>query len=90
MLDKWLKRLRRDDPGKTATPPEQDTALTERVIAMLRMLGYAEVQSILQEQGAIDVHCEFCNKQYKYDSVDAEQLFAAESGAPAWLSRQAW
>jgi molecular chaperone Hsp33 len=63
------------------------TCSRERVVAMLRMLGYSEVQSILREQGNVDVHCEFCNKQYKYDSVDAEQLFAAESGAPASSTR---
>lgn len=63
------------------------TCSRERVVAMLRMLGYAEVQSILREQGNVDVHCEFCNKQYKYDPVDTEQLFAAESGAPASSTR---
>lgn len=50
----------------------------DRVAAMLRMLGHAEVQSILAEQGAIEVDCEFCNKHYRFDGVDAEQLFAAE------------
>lgn len=59
----------------------------ERVVAVLRMLGHAEVQSILQEQGNVDVHCEFCNRRFTYDAVDAEQLFAAESGNPASPTR---
>ena len=43
---------------------------------MLKMLGRAEVDSILEEQGHIDIHCEFCNQRYEFDSVDAAQLFA--------------
>lgn len=49
----------------------------ERVTAMLRMLGHAEVRSIIEERDTVEVTCEFCNRAYRYDSVDAEQLFAA-------------
>ena len=56
----------------------------ERVGAMLRMLGHAEVRSIIDERGAVEVTCEFCNRAYKYDRVDAEQLFAVSHvAAPA-------
>ena len=54
------------------------TCSRDRVTAMLRMLGLDEVRSILQEQGRIDVDCEFCNQHYRFDPVDAEQIFAAE------------
>lgn len=59
----------------------------ERVANMLRTLGYDEVHAILLEQGSIRVACEFCNQKYPFDSVDAEQLFAADippdtSGSP--------
>ena len=54
------------------------TCSRERVTAMLRMLGLDEVRSILEEQGRIDVDCEFCNQHYAFDPVDAEQIFAAE------------
>ena len=50
----------------------------ERVANMLRMLGAAEVQSILSEREEVEVHCEFCNRRYAFDRVDAEQVFAAE------------
>lgn len=50
----------------------------ERVRGMLRMLGREEVQSILQEQGKIGVHCQFCNHYYEFDAVDAEMLFAGD------------
>ena len=50
--------------------------------AMLRLLGQAEVASILQGQGNIEVNCDFCNAQYVFDNVDAEQLFAADIVVP--------
>jgi molecular chaperone Hsp33 len=50
----------------------------DRVARMLRMLGWDEVQSVLAEQGMAEVTCEFCNQQYRFDKVDAEQVFAAE------------
>ena len=59
----------------------------ERVVNMLRMLGRAEVQAILSERGAVEVGCEFCNRRYRFDAVDAEQVFAAELMTPARRTR---
>ncbi|MGZ8210114.1 MAG: Hsp33 family molecular chaperone HslO [Burkholderiales bacterium] len=59
----------------------------DRVGAMLRMLGLAEVRSILAERDNVEVTCEFCNRAYRYDSVDAEQLFAASHPAQASSTR---
>ncbi|HUU71889.1 MAG TPA: Hsp33 family molecular chaperone HslO [Burkholderiales bacterium] len=50
----------------------------ERVTSMLRLLGNAEVRSILEEQGQVEVACEFCGRQYIFDAVDAEQVFATD------------
>ncbi|HEY0666404.1 MAG TPA: Hsp33 family molecular chaperone HslO [Gallionella sp.] len=50
----------------------------DKVARMLKMLGRDEVESVLAEQGAVEVSCEFCNHQYRFDSVDAGQVFAAE------------
>lgn len=55
---------------------------SERVVNMLRVLGYDEVKSILQEQGAVKVACEFCNQKYEFDSVDVEQVFASSATVP--------
>jgi molecular chaperone Hsp33 len=52
------------------------------VMSMLRMLGQEEVQSIIEEQGNIQVHCDFCNAEYHFDRIDAEQLFSAEVMPP--------
>ncbi len=34
--------------------------------SVLRMLGSAEVESILEEQGQVELNCEFCNKSFRY------------------------
>lgn len=51
----------------------------ERVAEMLRMLGRDEVDSILAEQGQVEVLCDFCGKPYLFDSVDCAGLFAARA-----------
>lgn len=51
------------------------TCSRENVGRMLQMLGKEEVGSILAERGEIEVHCEFCNERYVFDSVDAEAVF---------------
>lgn len=50
----------------------------ERVIGMLRQLGIDEVHAILEQEKVIEVTCEFCNQLYRFDAVDAEQLFATD------------
>jgi molecular chaperone Hsp33 len=48
----------------------------ERVANVLRSLGVEEVRSVIAEQGACTVTCEFCQKPYKFDAIDVEHLFA--------------
>jgi molecular chaperone Hsp33 len=45
----------------------------ERVLNMLRLLGAAELQELLENQGAAEVTCHFCNEAYH---VPAEELQA--------------
>jgi molecular chaperone Hsp33 len=49
----------------------------ERVANVLRSLGAEEVRSVIAEQGTCTVTCEFCQKPYKFDAIDVEQLFAS-------------
>lgn len=58
------------------------TCSRERVGEMLRMLGREEVESVLAERGEIEVRCEFCNRQYRFDPVDAAQLFVQGTNVP--------
>lgn len=50
----------------------------ESVSGMLRMLGNDEITSIIEEQGKIEVNCDFCNSHYSFDKVDATQLMVSE------------
>jgi molecular chaperone Hsp33 len=60
-----------------------------RVADMLRSLGEVEARATLAERGAIEVRCEFCGANYRYDAVDVQQLFAAQGASqpgPATLN----
>ncbi len=52
---------------------------SNRIDKMIISLGVNEAREIISEQGKIQVDCEFCNAQYNYDSVDVENLFAADT-----------
>ncbi|HEY4370954.1 MAG TPA: Hsp33 family molecular chaperone HslO [Burkholderiales bacterium] len=56
------------------------TCSRQRVAGMLNMLGREEVESILAERGMVSVDCEFCNKAYTFDPIDAAQLFMPAAG----------
>lgn len=60
----------------------QCTCSRERVSEVLRSLGLDEVREIVQEQGKVEVHCDFCNQGYDFDSIDAEQIFIADPDTP--------
>ena len=90
-VDTILRRLFWEEPHTRFEPLAGDTgprfACTcsrERVGAMLRSLGVAEVDSIIAEQGQVEVGCEFCGTHYRYDPVDAAHLFVPPTAsAPA-------
>jgi molecular chaperone Hsp33 len=49
----------------------------ERVAGMLQGLGEREIRSVIAERGEVEVRCDFCNRAYTFDAVDAAQLFNA-------------
>lgn len=49
----------------------------ERIESVIQSLGEDEANSILKEQGKIEVDCEFCNKHYELNDADVKRLFAA-------------
>lgn len=58
-----------------AEPVEFDCSCSRlKIENTLRMLGRQELESVLQERGQIEVNCEFCNKYYRFDRIDVEQL----------------
>ena len=58
------------------------TCSREKIAAMIISLGTDEAHAIVEEQGKIEVGCEFCNHQYIFDKVDVEQLFATDITQP--------
>jgi molecular chaperone Hsp33 len=51
----------------------------ERVEDMLKMLGEAEVISVLEERGDVEVTCEYCGTRRHLDAVDVRRLFAGRA-----------
>jgi len=51
----------------------------ETIEGVLRSLGRAELEDILEKEGEISVNCEFCNRHYRFDPVDAERLLREQS-----------
>ena len=79
----WEEQLLRFEPlqGKDG-PRFACTCSRERVGQMLRGLGVDEIESVIAEQGQVEVGCEFCGQQYRFDPVDAAQLFTEPAIQP--------
>lgn len=57
----------------------------QKVEASLINLGHAEILSILQEKGSVEVDCGYCNQHYHFDTIDVEQLFSEDPNTPSPL-----
>ena len=78
----WEEKLLRFEPQQGASGPRfACTCSRERVSNMLRNLGVEEAESILAEREDIEVGCEFCGQQYRFDAVDAAQIFVAPAAS---------
>jgi len=51
----------------------------DRIERVLLAVGRAEIDETLETAHTIDVHCDFCNRLYRFDAVDIGSLFADES-----------
>ena len=76
----WEEPLRRFAPQAGDAGPRFECACSRsRVGSMLISLGRAEVDSIIDEQGRVEIGCDFCGRQYHFDSVDVGGLFTPGS-----------
>jgi molecular chaperone Hsp33 len=75
----WEEKVIRFEPQ---TPRFACTCSRERVGNMIRSLGAAEAEGILAERGEIEVGCDFCGQQYRFDAVDAAQIFTSPGDQP--------
>jgi molecular chaperone Hsp33 len=79
----WEEDVRRFEPQTGADGPRfACTCSRERVSNMLRSLGREEIESIIAEQGQVEVGCDFCGAQYRFDPVDAATVFLQAAAQP--------
>ncbi|MCU0926582.1 MAG: Hsp33 family molecular chaperone HslO [Hydrogenophaga sp.] len=79
----WEEDVRRFEPQAGAEGPRfACTCSRERVSNMLRSLGREEIESIIAEQGQVEVGCDFCGAQYRFDPVDAATVFLQAAAQP--------
>jgi molecular chaperone Hsp33 len=79
----WDERLVRAElRSGIAGPRFACSCSRERVGAMLKGLGRAEIDGILAEQGKVEIGCEFCGAKYRYDPVDVGELFTPARDQP--------
>ena len=72
----WEENLMRFEPLAGAQGPRFACSCSRgRVAAMLKGLGQDEAEDILKEQGQIEVGCDFCGQQERFDAVDVGRLF---------------
>ncbi len=69
----WQEQLEHYTP---VTPRFECTCSRGRIGRMLISLGQAEVESIVAEQGKVEITCDFCNARHVFDPIDIGQLFA--------------
>lgn len=51
----------------------------ERIDRLLLGMGLQEAEALIEQNGEIEIHCDFCNKRYVYDQVDVGALFSGSS-----------
>jgi molecular chaperone Hsp33 len=75
----WEETLRVFEP---AAPRFACSCSRERVRNMLRGLGREESESLIAERGEVEVGCEFCGLQYRFDAVDVGEMFTPVRDQP--------
>lgn len=51
----------------------------DRTLGALQAIGREECYSILDEMGVIEMDCQFCHSQYRYQRIDIDQLFSGHT-----------
>jgi molecular chaperone Hsp33 len=79
----WEEQVLRFEPALSDPVPRFVCVCSrERVQRMIQNLGLPEAQSILDERGNIEVSCEFCAAQYRFDEIDTRQIFIDAVAVP--------
>ena len=78
----WEETLRVFEPPANSAPRFACSCSRERVRNMLRGLGREESDSLIAERGEVEVGCEFCGLQYRFDAVDVGEMFTPVRDQP--------
>lgn len=79
----WQEDLRRFEPLVGESGPRfACTCSRQRVARMLGSLGRDEFDGLIAERGLAEVACEFCGAQYRFDAVDAGEVFTPARDQP--------
>jgi molecular chaperone Hsp33 len=76
----WEETLRVYEP---ATPRFACSCSRERVRSMLLGLGREESEGLIAERGLVEVVCEFCGAEHRFDAVDVGELFTPSRDQPS-------
>ena len=77
-----LARLFNEDDVRVYSPKPvvfRCRCSAHKAAEVLRMLGEDESRAALEEQGDIEIVCEYCGRRRNFDVVDVERIFAAGS-----------
>ena len=83
--ERILHRLFWEEPLRVFEPLQPRFACTcsrDRVRGMLQSLGQAESDGLIAERGSVEVGCEFCGLQYRFDAVDVGEMFTPAGNQP--------
>ena len=84
ITQRLLEGLGCSDPGFELTPrygPCDPGDLKDRMASAVATLGETEVLSILEEQGKIEVTCEFCRDTYDFEEEEIMAMVKASSSS---------
>lgn len=73
-----LHRLFNEDDLRLFEPQTinyQCTCSQQKIEDMIRSIGKEEASSIIEEQKAIEINCDFCNTHYSLDAIDVQRVF---------------
>lgn len=80
-----LRRLYHEETVRVFDPKALRFGCTcsrERIGGSLLSLGAMELREMLEEQGAIETQCHFCNTRYHFDPDEIEALLVSPDGLP--------
>jgi molecular chaperone Hsp33 len=86
-----LHRLYHEEEVRLFDPVEVSfkcTCSRERSAAAIRSIEKTEILEIMAEQGQIEMGCEYCNSQYRFDAIDIEALYANGSLTDSGTAKQ--